>query len=358
MRLPVACLLALSLAAAEAAEWRIAEPGWRYEFPRDHGNHPDFKTEWWYFTGNLRAQDGREFGFQLTFFRQGIDRSEDIIPMSRFVTRDVKFAHFTVSDLAARKFHFFQKTSRGAYGEAGFDNRNRLAWIENWECDSTPEGFTLKASQGGVEVDLALRSPKKAVIHGADGVSRKGAEPGQASHYYSFTRLETSGSVKLDGVEIPVTGTSWFDHEWATNQLGKNQVGWDWFSLQFEDGSELMLFQLRTKDGGRDEHSAGTLVDASGRQTPLGSGDFSLEPMQAWKSPTGAAYPVAWRLKVPSLALDVEVHAAMEDQELRLQPIVYWEGAVRASGTREGKPVAAKGYLEMTGYAGPVRGMQ
>lgn len=348
-------------AASSPAQWRVAEPGWKYEFPRDHGSHAGFKTEWWYFTGNLQAADGREFGYQLTFFRQGIARSgDDRIPLSRFVTKDVKFAHFTVSDLTGKKFHFFQKLSRGAYGEAGFGRDGRLAWIEGWRCESLGlEAFRLQAEAAGVAIDLKLEASKPAVYHGADGISRKGAAPGEASHYYSFTRLKTSGTLRLAGEEIPVSGLSWFDHEWATNQLAENQTGWDWFSLQFSDGSELMLFQLRTKDGGRDPFSAGTFIDAAGKTTPLNVGDFVLEPAAHWKSPaTAASYPVAWRLAVPVLALDIEVRAALDSQELLLQPIIYWEGAVRASGTRERRPVTAKGYLEMTGYAGPVRGMQ
>jgi len=357
---PLAFLAVLALCAAAAhAQWRVAEPGWKYEFPRDHGSHAGFKTEWWYFTGNLRAGDGREFGYQLTFFRQGIERGgEDLIPLSRFVTREVKFAHFTVSDFEGKKFHFFQKISRGAYGEAGFDDRDRLAWIEGWSC-RWDGGFRLQAADGDAAIDLRLRPVKPAVVHGAEGISRKGAAPGQASHYYSFTRLETEGTLRLGGQDIPVTGQSWFDHEWATNQLAEDQTGWDWFSLQFDDGSELMLFQLRTKDGGRDPFSAGTFVDAQGRTTALAEKDFTLAPVEHWKSPaTGANYPAVWRVGISSLALDLEVRAALKNQELVLQPVTYWEGAVRAAGTRAGQPAAATGYLEMTGYAGPVRGMQ
>jgi predicted secreted hydrolase len=348
----------LAFCATAAAQWRVAEPGWSYEFPRDHGHHPDFKTEWWYFTGNLQAADGREFGYQLTFFRQGLTHAEDRIPLSRFVTPDIKFAHFTVSDLAGQKFHFFQKISRGAYGEAGFGRDGRLAWIENWQSEFG-ETISLRAADGEVEIDLTLRPTKPPVFHGAEGISRKGAQTGQASHYYSLTRLETSGTLRIGTERIPVTGASWFDHEWATNQLGENQVGWDWFSLQFSDGSELMLFQLRTNDAGRDAHSAGTFVDALGMATALAAEDFTLEPTEHWKSSdSGGTYPVVWRLGVPSLGLDLKVRAAAENQELRLQPITYWEGAVRASGSRAGQPIEAKGYLEMTGYAGPVRGMQ
>jgi predicted secreted hydrolase len=343
-----------------AAEWRPAEPGWKYEFPRDHGNHPDFKTEWWYFTGNLRAVDGREFGYQLTFFRQGIDRADkDMIPLSRFVTRHVKFAHFTVSDLQTGTFRCFQKLSRGAFGEAGFDDGARLAWIDPWQCAWDGTAFVLHASDGGVSLDLRLVPEKPPVFHGADGISRKGPEAGQASHYYSFTRLRSEGTLQIGEEAWEVTGQSWFDHEWATNQLGADQVGWDWFSLQFEDGSDLMLFQLRTKDGGRGAYSSGTWIDPDGTAHPLAAGDFSLEPGTTWTSPaTGGKYPVAWKIRIPAREVELDLAAAFPEQELVFQPVTYWEGAIRAAGRRGKTPVRASGYLEMTGYAGPVRGMQ
>lgn len=352
-------LLGLLIAApAASAQWRVAEPGWTYAFPRDHGNHPDFKTEWWYFTGNLRAKDGRPFGYQLTFFRQGITRWQDVIPLSRFVVRDIRFAHFAVSDPTTNRFRFFQKISRGAFGESGFDEGGRLAWIDDWSC-AFDGAFSLSAAAGGASLALRLVPTKPVVFQGADGISRKGAAPGQASHYYSFTRMSTEGVLRLGGEEFEVTGESWFDHEWATNQLGENQVGWDWFSLQFDDGTELMLFQLRTREGGRDLFSSGTFVDAEGKATPIAEPAFILEPTDRWKSPqTGASYPVRWKLAVPSLELSVEIRAVMDNQELVLQPITYWEGAIRAEGTRSGRAVTAAGYLEMTGYAGPVRGMQ
>lgn len=359
---PALCglLILLSVTGVQSA-WRTALPGWDYVFPRDHGNHPEFKTEWWYFTGNLKAADGREFGYQLTFFRQGVMEGErDWIPLSRFVTRDVKFAHFALSDLSSGKFYFFQKLSRGAFGEAGFDDPPRLAWIDDWSCELTGEhAFRIRAKSEGVAIDLQLDTRKGPVFHGADGVSQKAEGAGRASHYYSLTRLASEGTVQVGGTAVSVTGLSWFDHEWATNQLEKNQVGWDWFSLQFEEGSELMLFQLRDREGGRDRFSSGTFVDAQGVVTPIAHADFTLEAGETWTSPeTGGRYPVTWKIGIPKLDLQVAVRAGQKDQELRLQPVMYWEGAIRASGTRAGKPLAGSGYLEMTGYAGPIVGMQ
>jgi predicted secreted hydrolase len=360
VRLWLSLVLFLAMAPAAPAQWRAAEPGWNYEFPRDHGNHPDFKTEWWYFTGNLQAADGREFGYQLTFFRQGIDGSgRDVIPLSRFVTRHVKFAHFTVSDRTARTFRCFQKLSRGAYGEAGFSDGTRLAWIDAWQCEWVDGAFLVQASDGGVCLRLRLVPEKPPVFHGADGISPKGTEPGQASHYYSFTRLRSEGTLQIGEETWDVTGLSWFDHEWATNQLGADQVGWDWFSLQFEDGSDLMLFQLRSKEGGRGAYSSGTWIDPDGTAHALKAGDFSLEAGTVWTSPsTGGTYPVQWKIRLPGRDVELAVAAVFPEQELVFQPVTYWEGAIRATGRRGDTPLHASGYLEMTGYAGPVRGMQ
>jgi len=359
-----AVLLAIVFAVTAGASdspWRLALPGWHYEFPRDHRDHPGFKTEWWYFTGNLRAVDGREFGYQLTFFRQGvIPPAERKSGVSRFITTDLKFAHFAISDISRDRFFFGQRLSRGAFGEAGFGDGSRLAWIEGCSLELRPDGaFHLVGHDGEKAIDLTLRGAKPPAIHGENGVSRKADGAGRASHYYSLTRLESGGSLTLGGETFAVNGSSWFDHEWASNQLGADQVGWDWFSLQFADGTELMLFQIRTKAGGRDRWSGGSWIAADGAVTRIENSDFMLEPAATWRSPaTGARYPTRWRVRVPKLGLDVAVSARMDDQELRLKPVAYWEGAVAATGTRAGQAVSGRGYLEMTGYAGAVVGLQ
>lgn len=351
--------LLLCLAATPAlAGWKTAEPGWTYAFPRDHGSHPEFQTEWWYFTGNVKAKDGREFGWQLAFFRQGVlDPDQDFIPLSRFVTRDVKFAHFAVTDLSRKQFHVFQKLSRGAFGEAGFDEGDRRAWIGDWTCEQTgPESFRLRASADGVALELALQAGLPPLIHGEAGVSRKG--DGNASHYYSLPRLAAAGFLRAGREQFAVEGSGWFDHEWMTEPLTADQAGWDWFGLQLDDGGELMLFQLRSKDAGRNAYAAGTFRDGQGRVVALARADLELTPLRWWKSPvTGGNYPVEWRLAIPKLELSIGVRAALDAQELAVFPVNYWEGAVRAEGTRQGNPVAAQGYLEMTGYAGPVTGL-
>ena len=349
----------LSAIVAQAA-WREALPGWKYDFPADHGSHPEFKTEWWYFTGNLRAEDGSELGYQLTFFRQGVIPPERDLPDSEFLQRDVKFAHFALSDISKSQFYHFQELSRGAFGQAGFDNGARLAWINDWVCERTGlHSFRLRASSAGLKMDLSLESPREPVIHGHDGVSQKSIGDGRASHYYSLTRMKTSGIVEVHGKSYAVNGLTWFDHEWATNQLAENQTGWDWFSLQFQDGSDLMLFQIRMKQGGRDPYSAGTFVDATGKSTEVSNSDFQLEPIEWWSSSDSKArYPVAWKILIPKLSLDCIVRARFPNQELAANPFSYWEGAVAVSGARNGSAVSGKGYLEMTGYAGRIVGMQ
>ena len=338
--------------------WALALPGWQYEFPRDHYAHPDFKTEWWYFTGNLSAEDGREYGFQLTFFRQGVRRGEEA--ETRFAVDDIKLAHFAITDLSENKFRFAQKVSRGSFGDAGFSDGARIAWIDDWTLRlAGPGQFRLEARDESFALALDLASAKAPVFHGENGVSQKSAGEGRASHYYSYTRLAARGTVTLEGREIPVTGWSWFDQEWATNQLTENQTGWDWLSLQFEDSTELMLFQIRLKDGGRDPFSHGTWIDADGKTVAVRNEDFELIPGRIWRSKeSGGDYPVEWTLRIPKLDLELEVAAALDGQELVLRPISYWEGSVRAKGTRKGNAVRARGYLEMTGYAGGLVGLQ
>ncbi len=344
-----------------AADWRLAEPGWRYEFPRDHHAHREFKTEWWYFTGNLQDSLGRKFGYQLTFFRQGIRPPAERDPkMSRFVVNDLKFAHFTITDVAGKRFRFEQKTSRGAFGEAGFDEGDRLAWIDSWSLRLEPDGvFHLQAEAKDAAIDLRLQAVKPPVIHGTAGVSQKATGEGHASHYYSLTRLTSSGKMRNGAETFETRGESWFDHEWATNQLAPEQVGWDWLSVEFDDGTELMLYQLRLADGQPDPTSSGTWIAADGATTHLPKAAFVMTATDFWKSgTTGAKYPIGWRIEIPEKSLQFEVRAVLRDQELALLPLAYWEGALEVNGTRAGKPSAGRGYLELTGYAGPLRELQ
>ena len=338
-----------------AADWKIAEPGWRYEFPRDHHAHREFKTEWWYFTGNLFDADGHRFGYELTFFRQGIRSLAERDPTaSRFIVDDLKFAHFAITDGVAQQFRFEQKTSRGAFGEAGFDDANRLAWIDNWTLTANEDGsFDLATAGETGSIRLHLSSPKSPVIHGESGVSVKAAGGSSASHYYSIPRLETTGEIVVNGSTRAVRGETWFDHEWSSSQLEKGQSGWDWLCLQWEDGSALMLYRMRLENGGIDSSSSGTWIAPDGTATHLRAADFQMTPATFWESKaSGAQYPIGWKIALPAQRAEFTIKAALEDQELRLGPITYWEGAIDASGTRDRKAVKGRGYLELTGYAG------
>jgi predicted secreted hydrolase len=346
-------LLLLALSTAHAAEWRAALPGWQYEFPRDHRTHREFKTEWWYFTGNIESTDGRRFGYQLTFFRQGIRPPSAAPAASRFVVDDLKFSHFALSDLSAGRFRFRQKLARGAFGEAGFGDAT-LAWIDDWTLRLDADGaMSLTANDAEFSIAFDLASLKPWTVHGENGVSQKALGEGRASHYYSGTRMKTRGTLSVDGRTFAVNGESWFDHEWATNQLTPAQVGWDWFSVQLDNGSELMLYRMRNRDGGSDPASSGTFIAQDGRTRHLTRDDFQLTPLETWTSKTtGGRYPIAWKIAVPSLALELRVKPALPAQELVLQPIAYWEGAIEVTGSHTGR-----GYLELTGYAGALVGL-
>ena len=349
--------LFVSLPAA-LGQYKTALPGYRYEFPRDHFNHEDFQTEWWYTTGNLIAADGHHYGFELTFFRQGVDR--DPTKRAAWDIEDLYLAHLALSDLDSGKFYHTQRTNRAGPGLAGIDANAKRIWNGNWEIRWTGEDeIVLKVVDERFSFSLTLRREKPPVIHGENGVSQKAAGAGHASHYISFTRLKTTGTVEREGKSIPVHGTSWMDHEFFTHQLDAGQIGWNWLSIQLADNTELMLYQFQRKDGSLDQYSSGTYVDARGKSVPLASSDFRLEAAgETWTSPaTAATYPVAWRMEIPKLGLKLEARTRLPSQELsgasKLSPN-YWEGAITIQGTRTGAALNGVGYLEMTGYDHPI----
>jgi predicted secreted hydrolase len=348
-------LLALSCLGAD---WEIAEPGHVYRFPLDHHLHENFKTEWWYLTGNLTNSSGRRFGYELTFFRQGIrSPAERRGTTSRFIVDDLKFAHFAITDPEGKRFLFQQKMSRGAFGEAGFGNGSRLAWIDSWSLTMNPDAsFDLTAEMKGAKLLLHLVPQKQPVIHGKNGISEKAAGLGHASCYYSITRLASSGRLELNGAKFAVTGDSWFDHEWATNQLAPNQAGWNWLSAQFDDGSELMLYEMRLTNGAIDPVSSGTFIRADGTSVALTKSDFRMRATCFWKSKTTKAnYPIGWEIAVPREQLQFTISPLLANQELVFTPLIYWEGAFDLIGTQSGKPIRGHGYLELTGYTAPLR---
>ncbi|MEY4706173.1 MAG: hypothetical protein RL042_2378 [Nitrospirota bacterium] len=346
------------LAADSSQEFRPATEGYRYAFPRDHGAHEEFRTEWWYYTGQLTTKDGRSFGYQLTFFRRGIPKDQVNTLPSQWTISQLYLAHFAVSDLSKGQFHYAEKISRAGLGKAGADHDRLHVWIDRWSAESssaTPGTQTLRASDGDLALQLTVSQDKPLVVHGSDGISRKGSAAGQASHYYSFTRLATTGTLTIGDESLDVTGTSWMDHEFGSADLGKDLVGWDWFSLQLDNRTELMLYRLRRADGSADPVSSGTLIDREGRGHHLSIGDFTLEPTSYWTSPTSRArYPQRWRLTIPSQQLSLELAPLMAEQELsttRSTQVTYWEGAIETTGTSQGKPIKGQGYMELTGYA-------
>src|SRR3984957_4182822 len=354
----LAALLFVLVANPLGAQYREALPGYRYEFPRDNFSHPDFQTEWWYYTGNLKDAGGHEFGFELTFFREALNRSEQ--QASDWSAPDAYLAHLALSDISGGKFYHRERLNRAGPGVAGVNAETGRIWNGNWQIEWHGSTQNLQAVSDTFTLGLRLESQKPLVIHGIDGVSQKSAGAGHASHYISLTRLATTGEIGLNGKKFEVSGVAWMDHEFFTQQLSAAQTGWDWFSLQLDDQTELMLFRLRLSDGSIDPFSSGTYIDAAGKTTHLAQNDFSLQPEgEAWKTESNAAiYPVRWRISVPSLRLDLEATTPLKQQELAgktaLSPS-YWEGAIRLAGTRNGIPAAGVGYLEMTGYDRPVQ---
>jgi predicted secreted hydrolase len=355
-------LIGTLLFGANADPYRLALPGYRYAFPRDHFNHPEFQTEWWYYTGNLATAEGGRFGFELTFFRQGVDREPHETGV--WDVRDVWMAHLALSDIHGERFLHTERLNRSGAGIAGADLKSARIWNGNWRARWTLDpsarvGFAsqdLEAVADHFSFKLSMRPEKDPVMHGVNGVSQKADGPGRASHYISFTRLDTSGVIVIDQEKFKVEGLSWMDHEFFTHQLEPGQIGWDWFSLQFADGSEAMLFQIRRKDGSIDPFSAGTYIDPRGQTKHLARGDFSLTPGQIWTSPeTGARYPIDWSIKIPSLGLAAALSTRLRTQELtgksRMSP-AYWEGAIDVIGTKGAEALQGSGYLEMTGYTG------
>jgi predicted secreted hydrolase len=341
------------------ANFKRAESGIQLSFPRDHGAHNDYQTEWWYYTGNLVAEDGRRFGYQLTFFRRALVSPENQAPRdSAWSIGQVYMAHFALSDVSTQQFYFFERFSRSAVGLAGaLGEPFYKVWLEDWSVEQIgPSQYRLNARQDGIRIILEMEDVKPIVLQGKDGYSQKGEETGNASYYYSQTRLRTNGMVTSAGQTFAVSGLSWMDHEFSTNALAADEIGWDWYALQLDDGSELMAYPIRKVDGSISPYSQGNLIASDGSSLPLRQDDLHITVERTWRSPyNNTVYPAAWTISVPSEDLILYVEPYIADQELRLN-FTYWEGAVRVWGTLAGKPVSGSGYVEMTGYAHSMNG--
>lgn len=337
-----------ALGGNDTAGFQRADSIRAFEFPRDHGPHPAFRNEWWYVTGNLEDETGRRFGFQLTFFRIGLAPGPEKRP-SRWATRHAWMAHFALTDVHNQTFHAFERFARGGeLGLAGAERDPVTVWLEDWRLERRSDGcWRLRAAAGDLILELDLDPVHGPVLQGDRGLSRKSEAPGNASYYYSLTRIAARGRLTLDGDAADVHGTAWLDREWSTSALGPGQVGWDWFALHLDDGTDVMIYRLRDENGDTSRWSAGTVVGADGSVTSLGPDDFELRVLEHWTSPRGGTYPARWALTVEPLPESLTVTPVMADQELDAA-VRYWEGAVDMQ--RDGRAVGV-GYVELTGYA-------
>ena len=347
------------LPVAVEGNFARAEAPIPFEFPKDHGAHNDFQTEWWYYTGNLATESGRRFGYQLTFFRRAVVPPEMRIDRpSDWSVEQVYLAHFSLTDVQTGQFYANEKIGRGAAGLAGAVGEPAYqVWLDEWQVVQVGENeYLIQAKTDQVAVELQLINRKGEILQGEEGYSRKGEEAGNASYYISQTRLETRGKITVSDIDYTVSGLSWMDHEFSTSALGEDQVGWDWFSLQLNNDTEIMLFTLRKEDGSIDRFSSATLILADGRAQRFNANQFIVEVKEQWLSPkTGAVYPSRWQIFIPEVDILLDVRPLIPDQELVVS-YIYWEGAVFAQGNMGDQAVSGYGYVELTGYGQSMRG--
>ncbi len=351
--------LLTALLLGSSFRYRDVLPGRQISFPQDHFSHPEFKTEWWYYTGHLVTQGGRSFGYQVTFFRFGLrDRQTEEMNSPHLFT-DLYMAHFALSDKQEKSFYFRDRANRGYGGKAGALVQRYLVWNEDWKVESKGESHVLDVKDRDRRLRLRLTPLKPPVLHGQTGLSRKGERRGRASYYYSLTRLKTEGVLEIGGKRETVDGLTWMDHEFGSDQLGEDQVGWDWFSVQLENKTEIMLYLIRRQDGSVDPYSSGTLIYQDGTARHLTLKEFRVDVLERWKSPrSGGVYPMRWKVSIPDEGVDLEIIPFFPQQELdtkKSTKVTYWEGSVKVSGTYHKKATKGLGYVEMTGYVGKLR---
>jgi predicted secreted hydrolase len=326
-----------------------------FVFPRDHGPHPDFRTEWWYFTGNLTDKENREFGYQFTIFRTALTKEKEI-RNSDWSSNQIYMAHFAVTDIENNEFYFEERFSREANKLAGAQINPLKVWLEDWQVIQIDDNIkfdlptiSISAKTGQVQIDFTLNASKSKVLQGEEGLSQKGKQPGDASYYYSYTRLKTEGTILLSEKEFEVSGYSWADREWSTSALSDDQVGWDWFALQFNDKSEIMYYQMRKKDGTPDVYSKGIIVNKNGSSRLIKKDQVYLEVTDYWESPSGVIFPSGWKLDIPDENIKLEITPTIKNQLMDVS-INYWEGAVLIEGIKNKEKFSGRGYVELTGY--------
>ncbi len=355
-RITAVCLIFLithiPIVTAGDKPFMEASPDRPLIFPQDHGKHPEFQTEWWYFTGNLNSNDGK-WGFQLTFFRRTF-QTQISGRKSAWNIRDIYPAHFTITNLKDGKFFHTELLSREGPGLVAASLNDLDVRVKNWRAYRSGDVINLEAAEGPFALQLALTPEKPLVLHGKGGFSKKGDSLGQSSHYYSYTRLKAHGTLMFDGLSQEVSGLAWMDHEFGSSILSENQRGWDWFSLQLDDGADLMIFYIRRKDG-VSERPFGTLVSTDGKTIDLEHQKIVVKPVNQWESPRSkAVYPSGWIVELPESNIYLKVTPLLKDQELSTigsTQVVYWEGAVEVDGIKDGRSVTGRGYAELTGYA-------
>jgi predicted secreted hydrolase len=357
-----ACVISMVNAAEQTGYFSVTGPC-NLAFPGDHGPHPGYRTEWWYYTGNLQAETGEKYGFQLTFFRSQISPSEDRQqwpqPPSAWRTQQVYLAHSAISNITGKQHLQAELVSRGALNMAGAVQREgtTVLFLKNWSAHIGLDVHRLKVNTDGFSYELTLTPEKPPVLHGIDGYSLKGSTADRASCYYSFTRLNTEGRLSIGENNFAVKGLAWMDHEYSTALLEPGLKGWDWFSLQLSDQTEVMAFILRKENERIGPASSATFVGKRGKKSYLNRDEFAVTVMDTWKSPhSKAVYPAGWRLQIFPYALDLTITPNLADQEMQSSlsiGVIYWEGSVSIKGTRAGQPIIGQGYVELTGYAKP-----
>ena len=347
--------LSKAMGDVESEDFSKAVEKRKFVFPDDHGPHPDFRTEWWYFTGNLVSDDGKEFGYQFTIFRTALSK-EKSERNSEWNSNQIYMAHFTITDINENKFYFDERFSREGNNLAGAQINPFKVWLEDWQVEQNGNSIifdlpalNIRAKTKNSEINLTLEAIKPLVLQGDKGLSQKGSQVGNTSYYYSYTRLKTSGKVILEEKENKVSGFSWMDREWSTSALSKDQKGWDWFSLQLDDNTEIMYYQMRKNDGSPDIFSKGVLVDENGLSQSIKKEEVVLKVTDNWKALDGATYPSGWTLQIPTKNIDLKITPAMKDQFIDVS-IKYWEGSVKIEGTKYSNRVSGRGYVELTGY--------
>ncbi len=337
-------LQASGLLSAEAEQFKRVTGPEPLDFPADHALHPGYRNEWWYFTGNLDTAAGPT-GFQFTLFRFALDPGPAFD--SAWHGEAVWMAHLAVSDGASERFFQAERFARGAAGLAGADTQRW--WLRDWQVVTTPDGWRLEADAGDFAVELEMERLKPFVLQGDEGYSQKGPEPGNASRYYSATRLATEGRIRIDEQWRPAAGNAWLDREWGSSQLSDDLDGWDWFALQLDDGRDVMVYRLRRHDGSASAFSAGVVVANDGSLTHLHADNFETTEQRWWGDQDGQRWPVEWRVTIPIADLDLEVRPLFDHQRWD-GAVIYWEGAMQVLDADTGHPVG-RGYLELSGYA-------